>query len=171
MRYRMMMAGFLALVLFSGQAIAAEMKVGYVDVKSAIENTKAYRDGLQRLEGLKNQKQKDLSTLRNRITKAEKDLFNQSMAMSQDMASKKQQDLNDLKKTFKRQQQDAREALMMEKNRLDQGVLKKFYDAVRAYGKAQKYDMILPSSSVIYGSDAHDITSKITQILDKGNSK
>lgn len=171
MRYRMMVAGLLAMVLFSGQAMAAELKIAYVDVKSAIENTKAYRNGLQHLEGLKNQKQKGLDALRNKITKAEKELFNQSMAMSPDMASKKQQELNDLKKNFQRQQQDAREALMMEKNRLDQGVLRDFYEAVRAYGKSEHYDMILPTSSVIYGADAHDITAKITQILDKGKAK
>ncbi|HKJ82875.1 MAG TPA: OmpH family outer membrane protein [Mariprofundaceae bacterium] len=171
MRYRMMMVILATVLLFSGQALAADMKIGYVDVKSAIENTKAYRDGLKRLEGMKNQKQKELSGLRDKITKAEKDLFNQSMAMSPDMASRKKQDLNDLKKQFQRKQQDARESLMMEKNRLDQGVLRKFYDSVRAYGKSHHYDMILPTSSIIYGADGHDITSKVTQALDKGDSK
>jgi len=167
MRYRILMAGALALGIFvGGETGAAELKLAFVDVKSAIENTKDYREGLQRLEGIKKTKQKELGALRDRIAKMEKDLFSQSMAMSPERLSRKQQGLNDLKKDFKRKQQDAQEMLLLEKTRLNRGIFKKFYDVVRNYGKKQGYDMILPKSSVLFGSSSHDVTAQVTKLLD-----
>lgn len=154
--------------MMSTSALAAEAKIVFVDVKSAIENTKAYQEGIQRLESIKKNKQKELDGLRDRINQAESDLLGQSMAMSPERLAQKQEDLNALRKTFTRRQQDAQEELMREKNRLDQGVLTDFYDVVRAYGKEHGYDLILQKqSAVIYGAKSHDITGEITKALDK----
>ncbi|GMQ99719.1 MAG: hypothetical protein BMS9Abin18_0544 [Zetaproteobacteria bacterium] len=169
MRYRMLMAAILAMGVFtSGQVVAAELKIGFVDVKSAIENTKQYRAGQQQLEGIKKAKQKELETLKNRITQMDKDLTSQSMAMSPDRLSRKQQDINDMKKDFKRKLQDAQEAMTLERNRILQGINTKFGKKIREFGKKNGYDFILTRSSVLYVSPSHDVTTQVTKLLDSG---
>jgi len=170
MRYtsKILVTAVLALGLFaSGQAIAAELKIGFVDVKSAIENTKQYRAGLQQLEGIKKTKQKELEAIKDRITKMDKDLTSQSMAMSPDRLSRKQQDINDMKKDFKRKLQDAQEAMSLERNRILQGINTKFGKKIREFGKKNGYDLILTRPSVLYVSPAHDVTKQVTGILDR----
>jgi len=154
--------------LTSGQVSAAELKIGFVDVKSAIENTKQYRAGQQQLEGIKTVKQKELKDLQNRITQMDKDLTSQSMAMSPDRLSRKQHDINDMKKDFKRKLQDAQETMALERNRILQGINTKFGKKIREFGKKNGYDLILTRPSVLYVAPRHDITAQVTKILDSG---
>jgi len=158
-----------AALLPAGLASAAELKVGFVDVKSAVENTKAYQQGLKRLESLTSKKQKELDALREKIEQSEKDMLGQSMAMSPERLSQKQSELKEMRKLYTRKQQDAQEELVGEKNQLDQTVVIKFYKVVDEYGKSNGFDLILTNAQqiVLYSKPAHDITAEITKLLDK----
>ncbi len=156
------------MLALSPAAYAKDMKFGHVDFKSAVENTVAYQKGMQRLQGLKSKREKQLSAMQDKIAAKEKALLGQSMAMSPDMLEQKQQDLKDLRKEFSRKQQDAQEELLNEKNRLDQSLVADFYSVVQAYGKAHHFDYIfMEKASVIYANPALDITPEITKLLDK----
>ncbi|MDQ6965079.1 MAG: OmpH family outer membrane protein [Mariprofundales bacterium] len=150
---------------------AADIKIGYVDVKSAVENTQRYQQGVKALSALKKQKERALDELRSRIEQAQKDLLGQSMAMSQERLAEKQRDIKDMRKNFNRQQQDAQEVLINRKNQLDQKILKRFYEVVRSYGKEHQFDMVLPRSSSIYFDESHDLTAEITKHLDADKIK
>ncbi len=145
---------------------AAELKIGYVDVKSAVENTQRYQRGIKELGALKKRKEKALDALRSRIERAQKDLLGQSMAMSPERLAEKEQEIKDMRKSFSRQQQDAQEELINRKNQLDQKILKRFYEVVRSYGKENHFDMVLPKSYSIYFDASHDVTAAITKRLD-----
>ncbi|OIO73925.1 MAG: hypothetical protein AUJ57_03385 [Zetaproteobacteria bacterium CG1_02_53_45] len=147
-------------------AHAAEMKFGYVDMKSAVENTADYQQGMKRLKSLQDQKVKELQALGEKISSAEKDLLGQSMAMSQDRLAERQQELKSLRTDFQRKQQDAQEALGAEKNRLDISIGSKFEKVITSYGKQGKYDMIMPRPMFLYVDPKHDITADITKLLD-----
>jgi len=149
-----------------GSAVASEMKIGYVDMKSAVENTADYQQGMKRLQALQDTKVKELQTLKDRIDKGEKDLLGQSMAMSPDRLAQKQQQLNEMRKEFQRTQQDAQEELGAEKNRLDVGIGAKFQKVITDYGKKGHYDMILPRPVFLYVDPKLDVTGDVTKLLD-----
>lgn len=156
-----------ALISSAGVAVAGETKIGVVDVRTAIQNTQSYQQGMKRIEALQNQKQKELDSLRTKIAQSEKDLMGQSMAMSPDRLNQKQQELKDLRKLFQRKQQDAQEELMGESQRLEQSIITKFYDVVRAYGKENGFHLVIPKSTVVYSMDSQDVTGEVTKLLDK----
>lgn len=164
---KMLVASALAVMLSIGVTAAEAAKIAYVDVKSAVENTKAYQVGLKHLEALKSKKMDELKGLKIKINQAEKDVLGQSMAMSPEHLLQKQGDLKELRKTAARKQQDAQEELIGEKNRLDQKVVSDFYQVVRDYGKKNGYELILPKSNMIYTDASLDVTADITQLLDK----
>ena len=147
-------------------AHAEGMKLGYVDVKSAMENTAAYKQGMKRLESLKAQKVKELQALGEKISQSEKDMLGQSMAMSPDRLAQKQQDLKSMRTEFQRKQQDAQEALSAEQNRIQINIGSKFEKVVASYGKQGKYDMIIPKPMFLYVDPKHDVTAEITKLLD-----
>jgi len=156
-----------AVFVFGFSTAQAEgMKLGYVDMKSAIDNTADYQRGMKRLKAMQEQKVKELQTLGAQISKQEKDLLGQSMAMSPDRLAQKQQDLKSMRTEFQRKQQDAQEALSAEKNRLDMAVGGKFQAVVTAYGKKKGFDMIMPRPMFLYIDPKHDITGDITKLLD-----
>jgi len=153
-------------MLSLGAVTAKAGKIGYIDVKSAVENTKDYQNGLHHLETLKAQKLKELRGLKAKIDQAEKDILSQSMAMSQERLAQKQSSLKELRKSAARRQQDAQEELVAAKNQLDQKVVGHFYKVARQYGKDNGFDLVLPKSNMIYVNDALDITPAITKLLD-----
>jgi outer membrane protein len=155
------------LLMWGGSAAAADVKVATVDIKTAMENTKAYAAGIKRLEALQNKKKKELEAMRKRLTDLDKELQLQSMTLSNERQNAKQQELVSLKKEFDRKLQDASDELKAEKRKLDSRMIGKFYDAVRAYGKDNKFDLILPKSTTMYVGPGLDITADITKILDK----
>jgi len=168
MKIRLLMSGVLALsLLVASEATAAELNVVFVDVKTAIENTAKFREGLQHLEGIKANKQKELESLRDKINQMDKDLLNQSMAMSPEKLSQKQQGLDDLKTDFQRKLQDAQRAMELEKNRLLQGVYTKFGEKIQEFAVKKGYDYILTKPSVLYVKPVHDVTAEVTKLLDE----
>ncbi|GAV19195.1 periplasmic chaperone [Mariprofundus micogutta] len=147
-------------------AHAEGMKFGYVDMKSAVENTADYQMGMKRLKSLQAQKVKELQALGEKISKSEKDLLGQSMAMSPDRLAQKQQALKSMRTDFQRKQQDAQEALSAEKNRLDISIGTKFQKVISSYGKQGKYDIIMQKPAFLYVDPKHDVTADITKLLD-----
>ncbi len=163
---RMLLVLLMALGTVSA-ASAAELKIAYLDVKSAVENTKAYQAGIKKLEALQNKKKKELDALRKKIEQAEKDLQNQSMAMSPDRLELKQNEIKEMRKNFSRTMQDAKDELTAEKNRLDMSVGSKLQRVIKEYGKSGKYDYIFGKPILLYADPSHDITAEITRMLDK----
>lgn len=161
-----MMVVILSLGIWATSASATETKIGYVDIKSAMESTQAYSQGLKRLQALESKKTKQLETMRNRITDLDKELQMQAMSMSNGSKMAKEQEMTQLKKEFDRELQDASDELKGEKRKLDQVLVGKFYEAVREYGKTNNFDIILPKSATVYTSGSQDITADITKILD-----
>ena len=167
MRHRIFMAVILAGIgLASVRAEAAELKIAFVDVKAAIENTKQFRAGQKQLEAIKKAKMKELEAMKQRIVQMDKDLTAQSLAMSPDRLSEKQQQLNDLRKQFQRKLQDAQEEMARERNRILQGINVKFGKKIREFGKKNGYDFILTRPAVLYVSPARDVTAQVTKMLD-----
>jgi len=164
----MLIPGMVAfcLLLTSG-ASAAELKVVFVDVKSAIENTVKFRNGMEQLNSLKNRKQKELEGLREKIAQMDKEILNQSMAMSPEKLSQKQQKVDDLKTDFQRKLQDAQRALELERNRLWQGVSTKFSNKLEAFAIKNGYDFILNKPAVLFFKPELDVTAEVTKLLDK----
>ncbi len=168
MIFRFLSAGILMFgLLASSNVSAGELKIAFVDVKSAIENTTQYGKGLKQLENMKQTKQKELAALRDKINQMDKDLLNQSMAMSPDRLAGKQQEINNMKKDFKRKLQDAQDAMTAERNRLLQGINTKFGAKIRELGKQKGYDYILTKPAVLYVKEANNITAEVTKLLNE----
>ena len=169
----MKMKSLLGIVLAAGLlptsvASATELKIGIVDVRSAIENTSAYQQGLNRLKALTSRKQKELDALRAQIEKAEKEMLGQSMAMSPERLSQKQSEINDRRKQYSRQQQDAQEEIVAEQSKLQSAQGIKLTKVLQEFGKKNGYDLLLPKAQfVLYSNPAHDVTAEITKLLDK----
>ncbi|MDQ6968755.1 MAG: OmpH family outer membrane protein [Mariprofundaceae bacterium] len=169
MIFRILGAGALAFgLLVSSTVYAGELKVAFVDINSAVQNTVQYRNIIKHLEGIKNTKQKELKSLGDKISQLDKDLLNQSMAMSPSKLAAKQQTINNMKKDYQRKLQDAQEAMTMERNRLMQGIYTKFGKKVRELGKQKGYDYILTKPSVLYVKEMYNITAEVTKLLDAG---
>jgi len=167
MNIRIALASLAVVLTFGLTSAQAEgLKIGYVDMKSALENTSDHQKGMDQLKAMSAKKIKELTSLGEQIRQDEKDLLSQSMAMSPDSVAMKQQELKQKRKVFQRKQQDAQEEIGVEKNRLEMSIGKKFQDVLNEYGKQGGYDMLLAKPMFLYVNPKHDVTAEITKMLD-----
>ena len=170
MNIRIALAAIASVIVFGLTSAHAEgLKIGYVDMKSALENTKDHQKGMDQLKALSANKIKELTAFGEQIRQAEKDLLTQSMAMSQDRLAMKQQELKQQRKVFQRKQQDAQEKIAVEKNRLEMSIGKKFQEVLNEYGKKNGFDMLFAKPVFLYVDPKHDVTAEITKMLDAGS--
>ena len=168
LKIQALVASIAALSIFGfTSAQAAELKIGYIDIKTALENTAEYQSGMTKLKALRDKKLTQLKALKDQINRAEKDIMRQSLAMSQEHLSQKQRNLKEMGKKFQRAQQDAQEELAAMKNRMDIASMAKFQKVITKYGKAHHYDMIIPRPVFLFVDAKHDLTGDITKLLDK----
>jgi len=145
---------------------AEELKIGYIDIKTALESTAEYQNGMKRLKALSDKRVRSLKALKDKISQEEKDLMGQSLAMSQENLARRQQKLKEMGKNFQRMKQDAQEELSAEKNHMDIAAMKKFQKVMTAYGKEHHFDMLVPKPVFIYADPKHDVTGAIIKLLD-----
>jgi len=162
----MIAAGLLVCGLLGGEASAAEMKIGYVDMRSAIENTASFKAGMHRLKVSLERQNKELKALAGKIQKAQTDLEGKAMAIKPERLATMQEEIAEMKKQQRRKQQDARDALTREKQRLDTGAAENFIQAVKKYAAKGNFDLILRKQTMLHGSPKYDITAEITKLMD-----
>jgi len=155
------------LLLSSITAQAAELKIGFVDVKSAIENTMKYKDASSRLKALVSKIENELKTLKDRIQTVKSEINKGGMVWSPEKLQAKRDELTDLETSFKRKQEDGGNHVGRETRRLNEGVGEGLFNVIGQYAKDNGYDMILQKQPmVLYGQDQYDLTGEITKMLD-----
>jgi outer membrane protein len=147
-------------------AYAADIKIGYLDYKSAIENTSKYQKALHRLEALVDAKKKEAKGLQDKIIKIQDDLRGQSMTMNPTFRAQKEQELGRLKLQLERMGQDAEMELGQKKQMMDKASMEKFRKVVADYGKKHGYDMIVLKPMILYANPKYDVTPEITKLMD-----
>ncbi len=150
-----------------GSIQAAELKIGYIDINSALESTAAHKQGMKRLKAFNDKKMKEITALNETITQEKKALLEQSLAMAPEKRAEKQRELQKKVTAFKRLMSDAQGDFATEKNRIDIASMTTLNKVMVDYAKKHHYDFLTPKRLFIYADPKHDVTADIIKILDK----
>jgi outer membrane protein len=156
--------GLVALVALMASVPAwSETKIGYVDFQRLAEESpqmKTLRDAIQAEFG---PKQRELQTLvangKARQDKLQKD----AATMSDDQKARAEKELRDLQRDLERRNAELQDDFNARRNEEMSRLQRSLIDEVRAYAKAQNYDLIV--SDAIYATSALDITPAILSTL------
>lgn len=154
-------------IVFSVVAYAQD-KVGVVSLQYVMVNSDYGKAMADKLKAKFEPMQKDLEKDAADIQKLEAELKNQDIALKLEAKQDKQRE-------FRRKVRDHQDSLaafrqkfQTESQKQQQPILQRIQKVVNEYGKANKFALILESSSgVIYAGDGIDITEAITGELNK----
>lgn len=149
------------------------LKIGVIDVKKVINNSKYGQEVMNQLQLKYNElsekiqkKAKELQELKNEIEK-------KSSLWSQEVKEKKQLEYQKKLRELKGMQEDAQyEMKEYEKKMLDP-VFKELEKVIKEFVQKEKYDLILEKNQpgIYYVSPEIDLTSKIIELFDKHYTK
>ena len=166
MRMRTWILAAAMMAATAGAASAAGLRIAYVDVRAAIENTKEYQAGIERLKALQARRRKELEALRRKMEAKQEEIDKKSMVLAPEKVATLEDELKDLRKQFERRREDAQEELREKKMQLDLRMMKRFRAVLESFAKERGYDFVFGRPVLLYAAPSHEITAEITKRLD-----
>ena len=161
MSKKLLLALLVGLFLVVGSAQAADVKIGYVDMRVVLDKlakndsqAKALKKKIAGLNSRMEANQKELLRLEESFTR-------DAAIMSDSEKESKQKAILKKRRNMKRSGEEFSDDLSFESNKVRSRLLKKVLEAVQSLAREEQYDVIL--NSAIYASDSVDITDKVTK--------
>lgn len=160
---------FAFVLVQNNQAIAQNLKIGYVQVDSIASMMPEYKAASSDLEGLQKIIQKDLQAKAQKIQARQAEL--EKTATTQQLQAQAQQELQGLYAQFEADQKTAEERFNKKQNDLLFPIYAKIREAIKEVGKENNYVLILNeldgtnSSYILYSAEGTDVTGLVVKKL------
>ena len=155
--------------ILTAPAFAAEIKLGFVDMQKAIQETSAGKKAKKDLEAEYNAKKKELEKQEADIKKMGEDFEKKSLVMAEDVRMKKQQEIQGLMRKY--QELAAKSQMELQKREQEnvQPIIKKLRGIIEDIAKKEDFTAILEKSeqSVMWAKKEIDLTERVIKEADK----
>src|SRR5215467_359426 len=144
-------------------AAAQQMKIGYVDLQRALNESDAGKRAKERFKTQVDKLQGDLKKQKDQLDSLKEQLEKKASVMKEDDARDMQKDYEKKLRDFERNYKDSQGELQQKDNELTVELLKELQGVIEQFGKEGGYSIILEqsSSSVLYGSPELDLTEQV----------
>ncbi len=147
-------------------AVAAEMKIGFVNAARVLEEAPQADAARVRLEKEFSPRDKKLVDAQKKVRKLEEKLTRDGAIMSETERRKLERDILSQQRELKRGQEEFREDLNIRRNEAFDTLRLRVFEVINDIAKAEKYDLVI-SDGVVYADGRIDITGKVVEQLKK----
>lgn len=147
------------------------VKVGVIQIQSAIVSTKDGQEAAAELEKRLGPKRADLETRQTEIRDLQEKLQRGGNTMAQTVKDDLQRQIDTKTKSFNRDMEDAQAEYENEQRKVVDDLGQKMMQIIDKYAQANGYAVILdvsnPNTPVLYASNTIDVTKDIIDLYDK----
>jgi outer membrane protein len=168
----------LVLSLFAAAPVlAAEVKLGYVDLQKALNLSAAGKDAKEKIQKKVKEHEGAIETRQTELKKLKDDLEKQALLLSDEARGGKERDYQQKLKDFQRYTKDIQEELQQKDADFTRQILEDLFKVIKGIGEKEGYTMIFEQSesSLLFADDKVDLTDKVIKAYDaqskKGNGK
>lgn len=151
-------------VLLSGalnRVNAADIKIGFVDIDRAANDSEEGKKAVTGLKELMSSKQSVISEKGKAIDKMKSDLEKQGGIISPEAKKSKAEELERSERDLQRMVTDANQEFDKKRRELTESVYKEIIEVIAKYGQEEKYTAVLPLQTMLYSDKSLDITEII----------
>lgn len=148
------------------QAVAADMKIGYVNTQRIFRDAPAAQKAAKKIESEFSRRDQDMQRMAKQLQSLQEGLEKNGMTMSENDRRNKERELNDLSRDFQRKQREFREDLNLRQNEENAAIIEKANKAIKQIAESEKFDLIV--QDVVWVSPKLDITDKVIKSLSEG---
>jgi outer membrane protein len=148
------------------QAVAAEMKIGYVNTQRIFRDAPAAQKAAKKIEAEFSKRDQELQRMAKQLQSTQEGLEKNSVTMAEGERRNKERELNDLSRDFQRKQREFREDLNLRQNEENAAIIEKANKAIKQIAETDKYDLIV--QDVVWVNPKLDITEKVIKSLSEG---
>ena len=148
------------------EAMAVEMKIGYVNTQRIFRDAPAAQKAAKKIEAEFSKRDQDLQRMAKQLQGMQEGLEKNAVTMAEGERRTKERELNDLSRDFQRKQREFREDLNLRQNEENAAIIEKANKAIKQIAEADKYDLIV--QDVVWVNPKLDITEKVIKSLSEG---
>ena len=163
----MRMYGWLAFSLAwvaAGPALAADLRVGFVDVSRVLDQSPQAEEARQRIQAEFAPIDQEILRLQRELRTLEEQLLRDGAVMANAERMRLERDVLSRKRDLRRNQEEFREDLNLRRNQELQKLQRQVVLAIRAMAKSEGYDLVI-SDGVLFASERVDITGTVLERL------
>jgi outer membrane protein len=167
---RLVMLGVFLVASSPVVSFAEDVKLGYVDLQRALNETEDGRKAKANLKKVFDQKQKELDEQQQELLKEKQDLDKKRTLMPPDKVTEKdaalQEKVQKLQQTYMRHQQD----LQAKEQEATGKIFERMNKIIYRIAQAENFTMILDKtqSAVLYGKPSLDLTNELIRRYNSG---
>ncbi len=163
----------LAAALVGMAASAADVKIGYIDMQKAIQETSAGKKAKKDLEEDFNKKKKELEKKEADLKKMNEDFEKKAMVLSDDVRGKKQQELQTEMLKYRELVGKSQMDIQKKERDLTQPIIEGLRKVITSIAEKDGFTVILERSeqSVLWAKKDIDLTDRVIQEFEKTKKK
>ncbi|MCU0588448.1 MAG: OmpH family outer membrane protein [Syntrophobacteraceae bacterium] len=160
------LAFFMVFVLAGASAAAASPKIGYFDLQTILDQSKAGQTAKEDFKREKERLKVEMEEKGRQLKSAKDDLDKKKSAMDESAKNKKMAELQMEAEKYAMESQGKLNKLS---NDLMSPIVDKTLEIVRTMGKSEKYDYIFEvgKGGIVWATEKDDLTKKVLQELDR----
>ncbi len=162
-------AGVILLLVLSSAATGAEIKIGFVDIPYLIDEAPQAHAASSRLEREFAPRQTAIKSQKSALADLRKKLDGDDGELSQSELSSVERELRKTERRVKRDEQEFREELNIQKNQEFKKVRVYVLEAIATFAKLHDYDLII-SDGVLFANKTVDVTEQVLQELQQASA-
>ena len=159
--------GWLAAALawaVAGPALAADVKIGFVDVSRVLDQSPQAEEARQRIQAEFAPIDQEIVRMQRELLDLEEQLVRDGEVMASAERMRLEREVLLRKRKLRRTQEEFREDLNLRRNQELQRLQRQVVLAIRAMAKSEDYDLVL-SDGVLFASERVDITGTVLERL------
>jgi outer membrane protein len=167
------LCGVFALLLSGAMAYAAEMKIGYVDIQRALNESDAGKKAKVIMESEYGKFQTEIAQRRRELQDFQETMQKQGMMLSEKARKEKERDYQNKVKDAKRWTEDRQAELKQKEMELTKAAVQGLGAVVKKLGEEEKFTLILEKNEavILYASGAIDLTDRVIELFNATSKK
>lgn len=155
------------LLVFGASSALAETKIAVVDVQRAILNSEEAQKKMQQIQEEFSGDEQEIKQLQADASAMAERLQKDGEVMSDSERQKLQRQIQSKNEDFQYLRNRLQKRIESRQQELFAGTDEKVQKAIEALVMSEDYDLIVPRQAVLYAGDVYDITSRVTEELNK----
>lgn len=152
----------LMMLAFGSQAFSAdEVKIGFVNLQRALNESEAGKKAKTELEAVIKQKQEEIEAKVAEHKKYKEDMEQQAVVLSEEALKKRKEELDRMERNVQRLITESNNEVQKLQREREVAILKEIDALIAQLGKEGRYTLILPAETVLYSPDEADITESL----------
>ena len=166
MKKLQIMLAFVLAIALSGAAMAAEVKLGYVNLQRALNECSAGKEAVVELEAETKKRQEQVDIKQEELKKLNEEIEKKRAVWSEDMREQKQKELQAKMQEFQRFYLQSNDDIKKREQEKKTVIIKDLIELAKPLAKEKGYTFIFETQGLIYGPPDADLTNDLIKVYD-----